>query len=162
VAALFTAVPEDTTIYKFNPTTGYSGNAFQFGEWSNPNATLLPGEGVFILNPTATAFTVTFVGEVPQGTLTNALPVGFSIRSSIVPQSGLLATDLGFPLKDAGNNDIDVTIYRFNVPGKPAGYTGYAYEFGAWSSEPSPAVGEGFFVSTPVAVNWVRTFDVNQ
>jgi len=166
VAALFGSVtggvPDGTTIYKFDPITGYSGNDFSFGEWAKPNDTLLPGEGVFILNSGQTAFTVTFVGEVPQGPLTNSMPLGFSLRSSIVPQSGKLATDLGFPLKDAANNDIDFTIYRYNVPGKAAGYTGYAYEFGAWSEEPVPAVGEGFFVQLPVATQWVRTFSVNQ
>jgi len=167
IEALFAGVtggvPDDTTIYKFSSTSGWLPNARTFGAWDLPDDTLLPGEGVFILNPTTTAFTVTFVGEVPQGTLTNALPLGFSLRSSMVPQSGKLATDLGFPLKDAQNNDVDFTIYRFNVPGKSAGYTSYPYEFGGWSiEEPVPAVAEGFFVQLPVAASWVRTFDVNQ
>jgi len=160
VDALFAGVtggvPSGTTIYKFDPIAGYSGNAYRFGAWSSPNDLLLPGVGVFILNSTATAFTVTFVGEVPQGNLTNAIPLGFSIRSSIVPQSGLLTTDLGFPV---ANN---MTIYRYNVPTKAAGYTGYSYRFGAWSEEPVPAVAEGFFVSAPAATSWVRVFNVNQ
>jgi len=167
VEALFAGVtggvPDDTTIYKFSSTAGWLPNARTFGAWDQPNDTLLPGEGVFILNPTTAAFQVTFVGEVPQGNLTNALPVGFSLRSSMVPQAGKLATDLKFPTKDALNADVDFTVYRFNVPGKSAGYSVYPYEFGGWSiEEPVPAVAEGFFVQMPVAAKWVRVFNVNQ
>src|SRR6267142_1053774 len=42
------------------------------------------------------AATLTFVGEVRQGSLTNTLPKGIKVlRTSIVPQAGRVTTDLG-------------------------------------------------------------------
>jgi hypothetical protein len=40
--------------------------------------------------------TVTFVGEVPAGSLSNPIPKGFSIKASQVPQAGKASTDLSF------------------------------------------------------------------
>src|SRR5215467_15388768 len=64
----------------------------------NGDATLNPGEGGFYQSPVAT--TLTFVGEILQGTLTNTLPIGECvIRSSIVPQAAT-PTVLGIPAED--------------------------------------------------------------
>lgn len=154
VGALFASAPDGTVVYKFNSTTGaYSVNGKDFGDFANPTESLNPGDGAFINNPTANAFTVTFVGEVVQGNQTNALPKGFSLKASIVPQQGQLDTVLGFPAVDGD------TIYRFNnASGR---YTIHNFDFGAWDSPPSPAVGEAFFVKKVAAVNWVRNFSVN-
>ncbi|MEK6700967.1 MAG: pyridoxal-phosphate dependent enzyme, partial [Planctomycetota bacterium] len=64
-----------------------------FGWFSNSgvdNYMLNPGEGVFISLPSAAK--LTFVGEVPQGALSTAIPTGFSIRASQVPQAGKVTT----------------------------------------------------------------------
>jgi hypothetical protein len=154
ISNLFQNVPEGTTIYKFDNASGsYSINTFEFGEWANGGDTLAPGDGAFIKTPAGSDVTVTFVGEVMQGALSNPIPAGFSIKSSQVPQSGQLDTDLGFP---AAEGDI---IYLFD----PAAgtYSIHAYEFGEWSIAPVPAVGEAFFVSKTAAASWTRTFDIN-
>merc|ERR1712025_604844 len=101
VAYVFGANPGSLTVYRFGDA-GFSINSYDadFEEWDNGDDTISPGEGFFVLN-SGEASNVTFVGEVPQGDLSNALPKGFSIRSSQVPQSGKLDKDLGFPTDEA-------------------------------------------------------------
>jgi len=157
VAKLFPNVPDGFTVYKYTPGTGYSINSFALGDWADPNQTLLPGEGAFVLNSDpANDVKITFVGEVMQGALSTALPAGLSIASSKVPQAGVLDTDLGFPSAEGD------TVYRFARLDNPAGYAIYSYTFGAWAPKtPSIDVAEGFFVSKAAQVNWTRTFSVN-
>src|SRR6266480_2545573 len=70
VSNLFPSVPIGTTIYKFDNVAGtYSINQFSFAGWGSPNDTMLPGDGAFIRNPTASPISVTLVGEVMQGPL---------------------------------------------------------------------------------------------
>ncbi|HIG31567.1 MAG TPA: hypothetical protein EYQ50_28650 [Verrucomicrobiales bacterium] len=153
VGALFTDVPNGTTIYEFDAGTGlFSINSFVFGSWSAPDAGLEPGQGVYIFNPGTDAFTSTFIGEVRQGELTTVLPAGFSMASSQVPQEGLISTDLAFP---AGSGD---TVYLFRA----GEFQVFSQVFGSWSpEEPTVSVAEGFFVSKAAADDWVRTFSVN-
>ncbi len=139
----------------------YSGGfaAYQYstddGAWlPDGNATLNPGEAAFF-QPVG-ARTLTFVGEVLQGSLTNTLPLGVKVlRSSKVPQAGLVTTTLGLP---AANND---NLFTF-----AGGYTAYQYsdDDGAWlPSEPNINVGQGFFYTkspTAPTPNWVRNFTV--
>jgi hypothetical protein len=163
------AANHNTKIYKFNPANSTFGapSTFSFdpedgtGLWF-PDVALNPGEGVFLFSPIAT--TLTFVGEVPQGTLSNPLPPNYSIRSSIVPQTGGISSALGLT---AQNND---TVYFFN-PAIQNYVAPFTFLFddetntGVWSpSEPSPAVGQGFFfrnTSGIVGRSWNRTFSVN-
>jgi hypothetical protein len=153
IPVLFAGVPEGTTLYKFDGTS-YSVNVLDLGEWTTPAQTLVPGEGAFILNSTAAAFTVTFVGEVMQGALSNPLPANFSIKSSQVPQTGALVSVLGFP---AAEGD---TIYQFSNASNS--YSIHTLDLGEWTGgEPAPAVGESFFVKKVAAGNWTRTFSVN-
>jgi len=90
---------------------------------------------------------------VMQGNLTNAIPNGYSIRSSMVPQAGGVDT-LGFP-PTAGD-----LIYKY-IPG--SGYSIYTYdEFDLvwYPNVPSMDVGESFLVAKQGAANWVRNFTV--
>jgi len=152
VAALFPSAPLGATIYTFNGSS-FVPNARGFTGWANPSQTLVPGQGFFFKNPTATAITNTFVGEVPQGTLTTTLAAGFQLVSSQVPQSGLVTTDLGMPAT------LGEAVYRF-VNGS---YQTFSRSFAGWSpSEPSVQVGEGFFLKKNASpAPWVRTFSVN-
>jgi hypothetical protein len=156
VAKLFAGVPEGTTLYMFDPSTSaYLVNSFEVGEWTLPNMTLSPGQGAFIKNPGTTPFKVTFVGEVPQGTLTTPLVPGFQIVSSQVPQSGALDTVLGFPVAET-----DV-VYLFDCATQ--NYVIKGYELGEWAGgAPVPKVGEAFFVKKAAnPTPWTRTFSVN-
>jgi hypothetical protein len=148
-------VPNGTTIYKFTGT-GYDSSTYDDLDeaWSNPGLVLAPGEAAFLRNMTAEPITLTFVGEVMQGNLSNPLPAGFSMKSSIVPQAGLISA-LGLV---GGNGD---TIYLF----RDGGYVSSTYDDldEAWSApEPDIAVGEGFFFrNMSDARSWDREFSVD-
>ena len=119
-----------------------------------------PGEGFWIMPAGSNALTVTFVGEVPQGSFTNALPAGWSLRSSIVPQAGSL-TSLGFP---AGEEDVVITFDSTTQQLRES----YIYLTGigwlaASTGEPLPdgpvlAPSEAFMVYKMSPALWVRNF----
>src|SRR5258705_2754955 len=90
--ALIPTAPDQTTVYPYDNGT-YSGPFTYYGPpdnlWDPAGGTLTFGHGAFINAPAA--FTVTFVGEVEQGTpngavIHNALGQGFNMVSSKVPQ----------------------------------------------------------------------------
>jgi hypothetical protein len=120
------------------------------------STTVVPGEGVFVRNTSATDLVVTFVGEVPQGTLNNAYPAGLSIRSSQVPQAGT-AAELGFVGKDGDQiNQFDLATQSYKV----STFDGLE---NAWLPPLGQlAVGEAFFLRASAAGTWTRTFSVNQ
>jgi len=154
LGALLPNVPPGSEFYKY--AGGYT--TYVFDEFDNVwtpdgNATLNPGEGGFFKNVTGAPLTLTFVGEVMQGSLTNPVPAGFAIRSSMVPQAGGVTSVLGLPA-EAGDE-----VYVYN-----GGYTTYVFdEFDlVWTpSEPTVNVGQSFFVRKQAAANWVRNFTVN-
>lgn len=121
----------------------------------NANATLAPGEGGFFKSPVAT--TLTFVGEVKQGSLTNTLPIGlYTVVGSIVPQAGT-PTALGIP-GEAGD-----VIQKWS-----SGWSGFVFDDVdlVWTpTVPTFGVGEAFFykkASTATQSKWVRNFTVPQ
>lgn len=162
-------VPSDTLMFRFNgssyndaeffvdPATGWLDGG------GNPSTTVLkPGEGFFLVFPPGSgSVTITFVGEVPQGNLTNAIPAGFSIRAHQVPQQvGLSAT--GFPA------DPDDILYFWNYAGQGWKDAVQYLGGGSWvdtgtgnTFDPAPAVAEGFFVGKANSGNWTRNFSVN-
>ncbi|HON06651.1 MAG TPA: hypothetical protein PLW02_00975 [Verrucomicrobiota bacterium] len=165
IGSLLANVPRGTMLYKYNNATGlYATYAFEedddgiLGWQPNGNATLNPGEGAFIRNTTGTNLIITFVGEVLQGVLTNTLPTGYSIRSSMVPQTGQVDSILQMP-----SNSGDL-IYKFNpTMGR---YDTFSYEeddYGILGWQPqSPVinVGEAFFIRRLSAGEWIRNFIV--
>jgi hypothetical protein len=181
IGTVIPTAPDNTILYKFangafgDPNTFIAGTG---GGWFNSlglsTDTLAPGEGAFIRIPlggTVFPLTLTFVGDVPQGTaaapLTQSLPQGFSLQASSVPISAGLSTTgntgMNFPAVD---ND---TVYFFN--GVTQSYldaiTFIAGTGGGWFNstgvqDPTPAVGQGFWLSTATARSWSRTFNVNQ
>jgi len=158
IAEVIPTAKDGTIVYKYvrnaNGTGGYASSGFEFGEWSDKTLTLPPGAGFFVYNGDAAAQTITFVGEVPQGTLTTALGAGLNQVASQVPQAGLLQTVLGYP---AADGDI---VYQFDAATQ--NYKPSSVEFGSWSpAEPAVAVAEGLFVNKAVAGSWTRTFSVN-
>jgi hypothetical protein len=119
-----------------------------------------PGQACFIYNP-GSDFTMTFVGQVPQGTVTNTLQRGFNLISSIIPQTGAIDTDLGLT---PGVGDIAFTY----VSGQ--GYnlidlyqTSGSSQFWSALHSPTNTVGLGFFYYSISATpnQWVRTFTIN-
>jgi len=134
-----------TTVYKFDSASGFVSSVF-FGTWE-PNLTLAPGEGVFVNAATATEWNL--IGEVPQGeNLTINVPKGFSIRSSMVPESKKLE-DMNFPA------ELGDTVYFF----RNGAYESSVF-FGTWQPDAVPKVGEAFWVNKGTAADWKRNFKV--
>jgi|SRR6266496_4909511 len=156
IGSLIPAPPLFSNFYKWTGT-GFQIATFGPGGWDLPAITLNPGEGGFI--NTDTAFTNTFIGEVKQGgpgtpnpTLSNPIPLGFSIRGSMVPQSANIEA-LGLT-----NLSLFDNIYRWNG----TTYTIYTLGPAGWDpSVPNLDVGESFFLNLQTAVNWTRDFNVN-
>lgn len=153
-------VPNGTTVY------GFSGGGFQTyikdefdGTWNGANTQLPNGAGYFIANASGAPFTVTYVGEVPQGSITNNPGAGFSLLGSKVPQAGFIQ-DLGV---SSGNSD---TVFRF-ANGNFVTYIKDEFD-GTWGGPgadpvkgPSVAVGEGFFYqNVSGTATWVRNFTI--
>ena len=149
-------------LYKYAGGFTSSQYSTDDGQWDpSPSVTMNVGEGAFYFPAQAT--TLTFFGEVLQGSLTNTLPLGVKVmRSSMVPQQGLVSTDLGVPFDDGD------FLYVYNVGQNNAGYLSYQYstDDGQWDpNQPTINVGQGFFYvkaanGTPAKVNWVRNFTV--
>jgi hypothetical protein len=153
---LISGVPPGTVFLNWNGT-GFTPHEYidDTDKW-DPNMTLNPGEGGFIRNVTGSPMTITFVGEVPQGSLTNPIPANTSIEASVVPQAGAVSSVLGLPVVDS-----EVILKWKTTAG--GGYTPYEHVGGGeWDpSEPAVEVGESFFTTkSGPAQNWVRNFTV--
>jgi hypothetical protein len=166
------------TIFRFDTATQGYGPSIQwagtFLGWltSNPDpnwVVLAPGEAFFIrMNAAAD---VTWVGEVPQGELSNPLPGpnALSMRSSQVPQTaqiGQPGIGLGFP-----GNTGDVLYIFDNAAGNYKQSYSFLGGLGWLSANPDDEgfngptipVGTGFFLlqGGAGATSWDRTFSVN-
>lgn len=160
IGGLFKGVPAGTQVFKFDGTSFVTATYDDIDNAFLPEAaaktTVVPGEGVFVRNPTAQPLTITFVGEVPQGALKNPLPKGLSIRSSQVPQAGT-AQELGL-VGGAGDQ-----VFQFDVTGQSYFTSTFDDIDNAWLPPLKQlAVGEAFFLNKQVAGSWDRTFSVNQ
>jgi hypothetical protein len=159
-------IPGGLKVYNFDGTTGQF-DTIQWNDLDNvydpadkAAKTVTPGNGVFVFNQTTTQLKLTFVGEVPQGTLSNPLPKGFSIKASQVPQD---AKPDAIGLSGQGGDK----IFRFNKVTKQ--YDTYSYNDldNIWESTAGPGlptipVGEAFFLfRSQSAGTWNRTFSVN-
>jgi hypothetical protein len=137
------------------------------------NPAINPGEGFFFRNAASTPLTLTFVGEVPQGSLSYPVPgnnrLGFA--GSQVPQAAPLgdttinsANSLQFPA-DPGD-----AVFRYNTTtGRYGDPFEYFADYGWFSATgdvgpagPTIAVGTGFAVrKLGAGRDWNRNFSVN-
>lgn len=167
---------DGATVYRFNAATGQFLDSIGFiggYGWypTDNNPTLAPGEGFFIQAPGSSALNLTFVGEVPQGSLSYPLAGNgrYTLVGSMVPQEAKLgdasqAGTMGFPALDGD------TIYMWDGANqKYMDSYGYIDGYGWYSATdenpagPTIPVGVGFWVQkagTSPAVNWTRTFNV--
>jgi len=161
IAALFGGqVPDGFQVFVWDTTskqfkfTSYD-STFGWDPIATANGELKPGGGVFVKNPTSNAVTVTFVGEVPQGTLTTALVPGLQIVSSQVPQAGTLDT-LSYTAADQDK------VYQWDTTKQLYNFSQYDPTFGWDPALKTLDVGDAVFLSKTAAGTWSRTFSVNQ
>lgn len=156
-------LPSDTY---FEIAPGDPANGWYDAGFAVSTTVINPGQGFFIQNPGAST-TITFVGEVPQGSLSNPIGANFGFYSSIVPQSTDLLS-IGFPgvngltytTWNAASQGYGSSLTYFEIaPGDPAN----GFYDGSFNLTPAvPAVAQGFLVFNPSgAASWNRTFTVN-
>jgi len=172
IPTLFKTAPFGTQVYRFHstPSAGFDIGTYDdlAGSWQAPGVPtllttpILPGSGLFVKNnlvPKAD-FTVTFVGEVPQGNLTTTLVKGLQIVSSQVPQEGKISADLKYTGQPGDQlSKWDVAAQKFVTYGFDD--LSNAWTLAGVANEPVIGVGESFFLSKQAAGTWTRTFDVN-
>jgi hypothetical protein len=152
VHAVLPSVPDGTGILKWTGVAFAPNNYSSDFGWDDETITLVPGEGFFLKNNATTNFSLTFVGEVLQNTNTiNFAANVYKLVSLFTPQAGLLQTTFGYPAGDG-----DSVLQWSGTAYAPANYSS---DFG-WDSEPSLAVGDGFFVKATGARTWTRSFSV--
>jgi hypothetical protein len=144
------AVPDGTTLYFFDVShynrTTYNA-AHQAWEPAFPDQ-FDPGKAAIIKNVTDQPFSLTFSGQLPTGTISISLPIGFSLNGAPVPKQGPLI-GLNFPQQDGDsvylmkNGTFVVTVFDALA--------------GAWLPfNPVLKVGEGFwFRSNRPEKTWV-------
>jgi len=178
ISTIMPTAPDSTVLYHFNKATQRYFATDTYFNFDPPDAgwytetfalsttVIAPGEGFFLRYPGSTPTNITFVGDVPQGNLTNTVGGFYGFYSSMVPQSGTLSS-LGF------NNPNDSTVFRSwdaaTQKYRPT-LTYFAFDppDQGWYTEtftiqePSVGVAEGFLLYNPSApVQWGRTFSVN-
>jgi hypothetical protein len=144
------------TVYKFEngsfSTVAWSDLFQQFGPEEAALETTEPGDGIFVLLPGTAEKTITFVGDVPQGALSNPIPHGFSIKSSQVPQA-ITIDRVDFPTVPGDmlflfNNDLN----SYDI--FPASELG-----GFLATSRTIKVGEAFWIyRAGPATQWTRIF----
>ena len=178
-------------VYFYNPTTGFAldtaenvGNGTR-GTTTNANGwefggtnVLAPGVGCWFDNTASSPVTLTFVGTVPSGSLTNTLLPGFTLAGSILPTSGDLCTNSLTTLTNYNEGDSiytysggSFTIFQSGT-GRGQGGHGYSEQpsgnggIGDWTIAGDPTttfVGEGFwYFNSKTTVNWVENFSVSE
>lgn len=158
INTVLAGAPDDSVAYKWTGTS-FSSVEKIGGVWEVPSGTtfsLTPGEGFFLSVPTAT--TLTLIGEV---SLNNSIAIrnGFTLISSPLPLAGRIGdtATIGFVGAE------DDTVYQ---------WTGTSFQStqfigGVWETSdsnpqgPSIRIGEGFFIQSSSARNYVRNFSVN-
>jgi len=149
--------------YPWDTTTGSYGtsDSATLSKWAGGGTeTLLPGQAAFIDNTTANPISVTFVGTVPSGTMTNTFYKGFTLVSSILPTDGILTNGLqNFTSATAGDK-----AYTFDPPTQSYNPAFSTKPSGQWIQAPNITnLATGFFYfTTNTTESWVENFSVGQ
>jgi hypothetical protein len=165
-SVLGTNHPNGTRVFAYTPA-GVPPATYQSlmnnGVWLSPANVnlngLQAGQGVVYQKVTGGPDTITMVGEVLQGALNNTVVAGIGIKSSMVPQAGLLTTDLGLQLANVGVTSQD-TYQAYNWVGGSGPFTGRKFINGNWIVQPNISVGESFWLSAAAGATWLRNFTV--
>ncbi|MDD5141194.1 MAG: hypothetical protein PHY43_13145 [Verrucomicrobiales bacterium] len=152
---LLAALPNKSSIQLWNGT-GFTTYGKTSSGFTPSNPSIPVGQGFFV--SAAAAYTNTFVGTVvpsPGGSATNAIPkTSFVLVGSTLPVSGTF--------NDVGNNTLNLAA---TLPNKSTvqlwngtGFTTYGKTSSGFTpSNPAYTVGQGFFISSAAATNWVQT-----
>ncbi len=158
LAKVIPAAPDGSQVYRYNTANGaYEVSTFDAvaHAWSNPACQVPVGTAFLFRNPSQRNFTQTFVGEVLQGCLTNALPDGYSTKGAFVPQSASLSTH-----QVPGEIGDEVRTYTNDLQGGGS-YNISIYTADGWTPDLNLGIGQGFWIYKQNPQDWVRCFWVN-
>jgi hypothetical protein len=136
----------------------------------NPTTTVsAPGDAFFFNNPNNESMQLTFVGEVPQGSLSKTIVQNYNTVSALAPTSPALTPANGLPVQEnmqymtfSGQDhtySYPLTWLTMAVDGVADGW--YDND-GNPVAAPTPAPGAGFFLWFPSGTaQWNMTFNVN-
>jgi len=140
--------------------------------WVSGTNLASPGVGFWFDSAATSNTTLTFVGTVPSGSITNTLVAGFNLVGSVVPMSGDLCSN---SISALTNFNIGDNIYTYNIA--TAAYSEFtSVVAGSKASSPNTYhsnwtvagdptvtnVGQGFWYDATAAVNWVENYSVAQ
>ncbi|MBO61474.1 MAG: hypothetical protein CMO63_05840, partial [Verrucomicrobiales bacterium] len=154
VVALLPAGPANLSVSTWDSQAG-EWSASIFGDaWSNPGLSISPGQAALYDNKTGSAVTLKFTGEVTQGSVSAAIPVGDSYHTATLPLSGAVSTDFELPTIEG----LKVGLLNNDT----GDWTTSTFTGGAWSpAEPTLAAGQGFRVTSLDELNWARDINLN-
>jgi hypothetical protein len=156
-------------VYTYTPTNAnpYAADSGVASSWLGGGLeTINPGQAIWLFNPSNTVSTVTFVGTVPTGPMTNILySSSFNLIGSVVPASGDIITNSIMLFSNAVKKD---QVYTY-TPTNASPYTGYSATGNNLSTnwplgDPIlPVVGGGFWYFNAQLTNnyWVENYSVN-
>jgi hypothetical protein len=127
---------------------------------------IAPGTGFWLQTPAGLTYSNTFVGEVVLDS-TNSIPSGYSLKSSVVPQTTSLVQMGGFPLGQANGatGNVGDSVYFYNG----TAYDTFTYDpdSGGWNNNGNPQepaaskVTQGFWAQNQgSSTTWIRHFTV--
>jgi len=173
-------------VYFYNPGTGGfdMDKALPVGDGGTTNANgwlfggtnvLAPGLACWFQNNQSNAVTMTFVGNIPDGYLTNTLVPGYNLVSNILPTDGDLCTNPLLALTNYNEGDAvytysggSFTIFQSGT-GRGRGGSGCSKTPGGkgdWSSTGDPVisfVGQGFwYYNSGPAIEWVEYYTLTE
>jgi hypothetical protein len=150
----------DGALQDFRDPLSSIGGAWFNVDFSPATAVYAPGEG-FFLYLAADNTTVTFIGDVPQGNLSNPLIAGYNLVGSQVPQSA------SFDVLGVSAVSSDGDLAQFWDVANQDYFQPVQFLSGQWYDtnfnpvSPTPEVGEAFFLYRGAPGSWDRTFSVN-
>lgn len=147
-------------------SAGYLTSTKGNNSW-NTNLALPPGTGFFVKTPAAQVapITNTFVGNIiaaPNGGTNNVnLPAAYYLSGSPIPFSGNLNDYLTGATNTVNLGGIlpnKSQVQVWDVPSQ--GYITATRGNNTWNTNLNIAPGQGFFINSKVATNWVQTLSV--
>jgi hypothetical protein len=167
VGLLDAVLPNKSQVLTWDPVAqGFNTSSKGQGTWSS-NAALPPGAGFFVKTPASQVapITNTFVGNIivaPNGGTNSAsIPAAYYLAGSAVPFNGtindyLTGSTNTLNLGGVLPNKSQILVWDSSSQG----YNTVSKGQGTWSSNVPINPGQGFFIKSSAATNWVETLNV--
>jgi len=116
----------------------------------DPDATLLPGEGVLFTNAPDISIPIAFIGSLREQQVFQTQP-GTNYLSATVPLSGSLTNVTGY----VPHNGDTIQLWFTNT----SSFSNYTFSSSTWSpTNPAVKAGQGYILITTNAENWTNTW----